>query len=206
MIHDAKLTYEKHINYIVTKANKSLGFIKRSCSQFDNIKVIKVLYCSYVRSILEYCSQIWDPQFDVYINRLESIQRKFMHYLQFKCKIYDDTYKSRCRRHHILPLHVRRNIADISLLTKIAQSQVDSPYLLSKITLKVPTRSSRQNNLLHVPLSSTNYRQNSFFIRTANNFNRLVDCPEYDLFNSSINFYNKTITSQWFDATSQLSH
>lgn len=54
VIHDTtKLTYEKHIDNITNKANKTHGFVMRSCSQFSNIKTIKILYYSYVRSILE---------------------------------------------------------------------------------------------------------------------------------------------------------
>lgn len=202
VVHDSKLTYEKHIDYIAKKANRAMGFIIRSSSQFSSIKLIKTLYCSYVRSILEYCSQIWNPQYDVYINRLESIQRRFMKYIQFKCKKYDCNYELRCKRHHILPLYERRRIADVSLLIKIAQSNIDSPDLLSKIYLKVPTRSVRDPTFLLVPHSSTNYRQNSFFVRSADRINNLSEFPDLDMFNSSPNVFRAAITRHWFDATS----
>ncbi|CAH2105604.1 unnamed protein product [Euphydryas editha] len=47
--HDSKLTYEKHINNIVKKANKSMGFILRQSTQLSSIQLVKILYCSYVR-------------------------------------------------------------------------------------------------------------------------------------------------------------
>lgn len=199
IIHDSKLTYNKHIDYIAKKANKSIGFIKRQCSQFNNIKTAKILYCSHVRSILEYCSQIWNPQYDIYTNRLESIQRRFMKYLQFKCNKYDVTYELRCKRHHILPLQERRKIADIALLMKIAQNQIDSPYLLNKINLLVPTRSVRKpHNYLRASFSFTKYRRNSFIERSANFVNRLEGFPEFDLFNTSVGAFRTRVSRNWF--------
>uniref|UniRef100_A0A2H1VTZ4 SFRICE_031087 n=1 Tax=Spodoptera frugiperda TaxID=7108 RepID=A0A2H1VTZ4_SPOFR len=37
---------------------------------------------------LEYCSQVWNPKFNVYIDRLESIQKKFLRYIQFRAGAY----------------------------------------------------------------------------------------------------------------------
>lgn len=73
VIHDSKLTYEKHIDYIANKAYKAMGFLQRTCSQFSSVKIIKILYCSFVRSSLEYCSQVWNPRYDIYNSRIESI-------------------------------------------------------------------------------------------------------------------------------------
>lgn len=142
VIHDTtKLTYEKHIDNITHKTNKMLSFVMRSCSQFFCIKTIKILYCSYVRSILEYCSQVWNPQYDVHVKRLESVQKNMTRCLQLRCGNYDDSYEVRCIREHLLPLNVRRKIADVTFLVKIAQSKIDSPYLLDKLYVRVPTRS-----------------------------------------------------------------
>ncbi|XP_028171320.1 uncharacterized protein LOC114360731 [Ostrinia furnacalis] len=176
-----------------------MGFVMRSCSQFSSIKIIKILYCSFVRSALEYCSQIWYPQYNIYINRLESIQRKLMRFLQYKCKKYDASYESRCKRHHILPLSERRRIADVVLYVKIAQSQIDTPDLLSSIKLKVPNRSVRRPTAICIPQCSTNYRQNSFLVRAAAQVNGLVDDRELDLFNSKPVDFKKTMSKEWFE-------
>ncbi|KAL0808974.1 hypothetical protein ABMA28_012631 [Loxostege sticticalis] len=143
-----------------------MGFVIRSCSQFSSIKIIKILYCSF----------IWCPQYGIYINRLETIQRKFMRFLQYKCKQYDTSYESRCKRHHILPLMERRKIADTVLYVKIAQSLVDCPNLLSSVKLRVPNRSVRRLVTLFIPQSHTKYRHNSFLVITATqvNLNKLL--------------------------------
>lgn len=195
--HDSKLTYDKHIDKIVKKANKSMGFIIRSCTQFSSVKLIKTLFCSYVRSTLEYCSQIWNPQYYIHINRLESIQRKFMRHLQYKCNTYDNDYESRCKRHHMLPLYERRALADVILTMKIAQAKVDSPHLLSKIGLRVHSKSIRQPIYLHVQRSCTNYRKNSFFVRSANQVNKLTGKHEFDIFNTSPDALKLIICRSW---------
>lgn len=203
MIHDSKLTYEKHVDHIVSKANKAMGFLKRSCSQFMDLKIIKILYCSFVRSSLEYCSQVWNPMYDIYISRLESVQRNFTRFLQYKCKTRDHNYELRCKRYHLLPLKARRKISDISFLVKLTQSYIDAPQLLSKINLRVPTRSSRTPFLLlNVPRCYTNYRQNSFFIRCAKFYNSLVDFSELDLFVTKPHVLNRLLTKHWFDSCS----
>lgn len=202
VIHDTKFTYEKHINAISKKAIKVMGFVIRSCSQFSSIKIIKILYCSFVRSALEYCSQIWCPQYGIYINRLETIQRKFMRFLQYKCNQYDTSYESRCKRHHILPLMERRKIADTVLYVKIAQSLVDCPNLLSSVKLRVPNRSVRRLVTLFIPQSHTKYRHNSFLVRTATQVNRLLESNDLDLFNSKPSKFKQAIASGWFESVS----
>lgn len=192
VIQDSMLLYDKHVDNIAKRANKALGFVIRASSQFSCIKVVKILYCTYVRSILEYCSQVWSPQYDIYINRIESIQRRFLRFIQFKCKCHDIDYDARCRRHHMLPLQKRRQIADIVFLSKIAQSRIDSPQLLANIKLKIPNRSARHTIRLEVPFSATNYRKNSFFSRAVVTYNNLVDIPELDLFNSKAHKIKKS--------------
>ncbi|KAJ8732328.1 hypothetical protein PYW08_015058 [Mythimna loreyi] len=80
VLHDGKLLFDSHIESIVNKASKELGFIIRNCSVFRSLKSIKVLYCSFVHSHLEYASQVWNPQYEIYKSRIEYVQRKFMRY------------------------------------------------------------------------------------------------------------------------------
>jgi len=47
---------------IVAKANRLLGFIRRSCAGIVGSVALLCLYCSSVRSHFCYCSQLWAPQ------------------------------------------------------------------------------------------------------------------------------------------------
>ncbi|KAL0870443.1 hypothetical protein ABMA27_005440 [Loxostege sticticalis] len=183
VIHDSKLLFDKHVDSIVNKASKALGFLIRSCARFSSLKPIKILFCSYVRSILEYASQIWNPQYKVYSDRIESIQKRFLKYLQYKSKKRDVDYYARCKRHHFLPLHTRRKAADITYLMNIANGHVDSSQLLNGICLRVPIKPSRKRPCLDIPTFRTKYRKNSFFCRASRQFNQTVnDYPHIDLF------------------------
>lgn len=52
VIHDSKLTYERHVDHIVKKAYRTMGFVLRASSQFTNLKVL-ILFPS-VESSLQY--------------------------------------------------------------------------------------------------------------------------------------------------------
>lgn len=200
VIHDRKLIFDEHINSIINKASKALGFVLRTSRAFTNIKTIKILYCTYVRSSLEYASQIWNPKYNTYITRLENIQKKFIRYVCFRLgdQFSSSQYYTYCKKHHLLPLHIRRDIADLTYLLKITHNLVDSPELISKIMLNVPIRPLRHSHLLHTPLVSTYYRQNSFLWRVCSRFNKLLKDYDFDLFNTSTTSIRSSMSNSFF--------
>ncbi|CAG9134857.1 unnamed protein product [Plutella xylostella] len=184
--HDSKLLFDIHINNIIGKACKAMGFLIRVSKPFRSMKTIKILYCAYVRSHLEYASEIWNPRYNMYIDRLERVQRRFTRFLGFKFKLPRLPYEQRCTKLHLLPLYVRRDISDVLFLAKILRGIIDSPEILSKIALRVPYHLTRKRPLLHVPSANCNYRQNSFLVRACNTYNRIFTESEIDLFCSSL--------------------
>ena len=198
VILDHKLLFDKHIDYIATKAYKTLGFLIRVSSNFKNIKTLKILYCSLVRSHLEYASQVWNPSYDIYISRLESIQKKFLRFVNYKL-LSNYNYETSCVKHHILPLHFRRRIADITYLMGIATGRIDCPELLSRISVRVPNKATRSLNTLAIPITSTRYRKNSFLVRASNEFN---SCGiDLDLFNSNVSTARRQLSRSFFEST-----
>ena len=67
-----KLSWEPHINYICTKANRLLGFLKRNL-QYAPIEIKEHVYKQLLLPSLEYCSAIWDPHHQTSITKLEMI-------------------------------------------------------------------------------------------------------------------------------------
>ena len=57
---DAKLDFFLHINIIIFKVYKKLGFLKHKTKDFSDLQELKVLCFSLVRANLEYCCHIWD--------------------------------------------------------------------------------------------------------------------------------------------------
>ena len=69
------LKWNTHISNICTKANRTLGFLRRtlfSCPQ--NVK--ETAYKGMVRPILEYGTSIWDPHPDKLQEELEKVQNR----------------------------------------------------------------------------------------------------------------------------------
>lgn len=53
VIHDAKLIFDKHIDSIISKASRALGFISHRAANSRSVKFNKVLYFAFVRSHLK---------------------------------------------------------------------------------------------------------------------------------------------------------
>jgi hypothetical protein len=74
VVLDHQLDFREHVNYIVAKSNSLLGFVRRMTRDFRNPYSIRNLYCSLVRSNLEYSSIIWNPAYKIHIDRIERVQ------------------------------------------------------------------------------------------------------------------------------------
>lgn len=200
VIVDDKLLFDQHVNSIVTKASKALGFILRTTACFRSLKPVKILYCSFVRSHLEYASQVWNPQYEIYKSRIEGVQRKFLRYLDYRAQQYSVDYDHRCRRYHFLPLELRRHIGDISLLMGVANGHIDCPDLVANLALRTNRMGLRQRPILSVPFTLTNYVRNVFSIRSARSFNRLSSDLDIDLFCTSVVTLQRLMAQKFFVA------
>lgn len=71
----SNLSWETHIQYVTSNANRMLGFIKRNFSAAP-LSLKLLLYKTLVRTKLEYASSIWDPGTDVLTSAVEAIQNR----------------------------------------------------------------------------------------------------------------------------------
>jgi hypothetical protein len=69
-----KMTFSKHLDVMVAEAFAMLGFIMRLALQFKDPYTLKSLYTSLVRPKLEYPSCVWNPFYDVRVDRVERVQ------------------------------------------------------------------------------------------------------------------------------------
>ena len=71
-----KLSFEKHIEKIIKSANVKSNMIHRTFKN-KTPSFMMQMFNTFVRSKLEYASQIWSPHHINLINRIESVQRRF---------------------------------------------------------------------------------------------------------------------------------
>lgn len=183
---DRELRFDYHINYIKNRAFKMLGFVTRTLRDFNDVNCFKSLYCSFVRSVLEYASPVWSPHYNVYIEMLEKVQRRFLRLIAFKlglpveCIKYKDIEKVL----NLQPLQTRRTQFDILTLFKIVNNMIRCPELLSQVSLHVPQRMMRVHEVFFVQFHRTNYGMFSpltRLCRLANDY-----CHSEDFFNSTL--------------------
>ena len=95
--------------------------IKRTCKGLNDSKTLKTLYCSLVRSNLEYCSVVWSPYSRKNINKLEGVQRQAT---KFILKT-NDSYVTRLQRFHLLSLEDRRVLTDVTFFFEALKGLAD---------------------------------------------------------------------------------
>ena len=77
VIIDSKMNFVSHKTAIISKAISTLGFIKRICYHNRDPRVLRTLFTSLMVPILEYCSIVWLPSTQIWIDRIESVQKQF---------------------------------------------------------------------------------------------------------------------------------
>jgi hypothetical protein len=115
------LKWNKHILNTCKKAEGRLWLVVRTIGFYSPIKAKKAAYIAMIRSILEYCSPVWNPRYKNLQKTLEDVQRKATNYI-LNNQRYDHpdhiNYKHRLLMLNLLPTSYRREINDITLLLK----------------------------------------------------------------------------------------
>jgi hypothetical protein len=80
VVLDSMLNCTSHIDSLIVKASRMLGYIRRIGKKFSDPYTFKTLYNSFVRSHLDYASVVWNPYYGVHLKRIEAIQKKFLRF------------------------------------------------------------------------------------------------------------------------------
>ncbi|KAF0754110.1 Uncharacterized protein FWK35_00019561 [Aphis craccivora] len=135
-----------------------LGFVRRQCCDFNNIICLKTLYCSLVRSGLEYGSIIWNPYQSGLIQRLDRVQCNFLRHLVFKFEL--NVSADNLGRELGLHSLTSRRTFDVSFIFKLLNNKLSSPEILEKVNWNVPAFNARSTTTFHVPFHSQSYSFN----------------------------------------------
>lgn len=169
------LQWKQHVEYVVAKASRTLGFLRRNLHQCPpHIKA--QAYISLVRPILEYASPAWDPHNEGEVKALEKVQRTAARFVT-NCwsrepgcvtkamkRLGWATLKSRREKARIKAFHTATTIGHV----------IKVPAHIRKAGDRYATRTNNPRKFV-VPFSRTNTYKYSFFPRTIREWNRLPD-------------------------------
>ena len=186
---DNKLSFHQHVNQGVNKANRILGIIKRTFASRDKL-IIKRLFTTMVRPILEYGNAPRLHQFAGDIDKLEKVQRRATKLCQ---DISDLPYEERLRRLKLPSLYNRRLRGDMIQVFKIVtgRDRIDGEKLLPQAQ-EVRTRGHARK--LAKKRGRLNIRKYSFGLRVVNEWNAL---PEWVVNAKDINTFKDNIDKHW---------
>ena len=189
---DLNLKWNKHIDIITAKANRSLGFLRRNL-KVSSCSLREKAYMGFLRLQLEYGSTIWDPRPGVENNgayKVEMVQRRAA---RWTLKRYHNTSSVTDMLENLgwRTLEQRRVDARLALLFKIYNGLI--PVDARKY-LRHPSRRSRHSHSYSfIPLStSTSSYRLSFYPRTITQWNSL---PQSFFENTNLTEFKQYVSS-----------
>ena len=149
------LTWSKHIEVMVAKANKTLGLIKR---------LLKDIVHSIVRPILEYACNLWSPYTAKHRKLIENVQPGDTKFILNQPQ--DLNYADRLIKIKMLPLEFRGDISDLCLVFKSRNGAIttDVNNLINTFEPGYKSRNYDENNYNLILTHRQDYFRNSFFI------------------------------------------
>lgn len=205
VVFDTSLSFRDHVDTIVAKAKRMLGFVMRMSKPFRNYSSIILLYNALIRSTLEYCSTIWSPYYSRYTNDVESVQARFVRYLCMKNGIRKaiPDYNDRLRHYKMFSLKERRIHSDLLILHKIINGSIDA-QLINYFNFKTSQRSKRHHSIFQLPTSTLNTTFNIPLTRMARLYNERSNLTDYpiEVFSMSLASYRRSLYKQCEQCTS----
>ena len=154
------LGWEPHINKVISKANRTLGFLRRNIYKCPH-DIKSQAYISLVRLHLEYASSVWDPFRKYHINALEMVQRKAARFATSNYTREPITVTTILQNLGWQTLENRRKMARLTLLYKSINGEeaVNIPPYLTKPTIRTKQyHSQRFSRLIPRTISDWNNR------------------------------------------------
>ncbi len=167
---------------ILQKAYLVIRTILNSFRNHDCTFYLK-MYTTYVRPILEYCSQVWSPPLKQNIDRVENVQRYFTRRILHN----DMSYLERCNFLKLEMLEERRIKADLVMYFKCMNNFTE--FCTNDIFRYNGTRRGHDKQLF-VFYSRTEKRQFYWSNRLVSNWNRL---PQIVVNNTSVYGFKRSL-------------
>lgn len=189
VIFDDRLTFGLHIENVVARSYRMVGFIRRSTQDFKNVQTVRSLYFAYVQSLHDYACAVWQPFHACHFKELDRVQKSAIKHLCFieKKDLFDSKTIVQWRSHfHLLSPSARMQYLNTCLLWKLINGNIDCSQLLDLMTFHVPNRSLRNSKLFSASFHRTEYGLNQTFSRLLRSHNDLESVLDIDLFFQSL--------------------
>lgn len=192
---DCALSFNYHVDNIISSASKMMGLIFRQAAHFKNIETYKTLFGTLVRSRLECNAVVWNSIQITLEDALERVQKRFLRYLYFKnfnVYTYLVPYSELLDMFGYSSLSQRRRVHDLVFLYKLVRGGVDDSVSLGLLNLRVPNFHSRNRQLFSLPYTRTVAHSNSPLIRMMRLYNQVISKnEELDIFSDNLTTFKK---------------
>ena len=166
------LKWNTHVSNICTKANRTLGFLRRNLSACPQ-DVKESAYKGLVRPVLEYGSSVWDPSSILLQEELEKVQKRAARFVTGNYIYETGSMTGILEQLKWESLKKRRRDSRIIMLYKGLKGAASIPTN----DLVLPIRHVRNHHSLafQTPFANTHIYKCSFFPQTIRDWNSLTD-------------------------------
>ena len=166
------LRWNTHVSNVCTKANRTLGFLRRnlySCPQ----EVKEAVYKGLVRPVLDYGSSVWDPPGVVLQEELESVQKRAARFVTGNYNYETGSMTGILGQLKWESLKKRRKDNKLILLYKGLKGKASVPT--DDLIPKTRRCRNQHSMAFQTPIANTDVYKGSFFPQTIRDWNDLPD-------------------------------
>ena len=186
----SNFTWDQQILTVVSKANKMLGLLRRTCPLIKDTRVRRSLYLSLVKCHLNYATEVWSPSNISLKLKVENVQRRETRWILQQHKGQQE-YKDRLVALDLLPLCYDRELKDLTFFYKALHGHIGKD--ISNLVNNGRTRSSNLRTL-KTPYCRTSTFQSSYFNRIVKLWNKSILVTPQRNFSSLVLFKRSIIT------------
>lgn len=183
-----RMRWDHHISKATSKANKTLGFIRRNLGKCP-ADIRDRAYKTLVRPHLEYASAVWDPYRQHQIHKIEMIQRRAARFVNNTYSREPGTVTNILQSLGWPTLETRRKVARLVLFYKILNGEacITIPEYVKRSDIK--TRQHHKDRFSRLSTSTDAYKY-SFIPRTITDWNKLpeevIQAPSTETFRKRV--------------------
>ena len=163
------LKWDSHIAMCIKKANRMIGMIRRTFTYMDE-EMFLSLYKTFIRPMVEYSPQVWNPHLARNIGELEKVQRRATKIVP---RLRNMPYEERLLALKLYPLEERRLRGDMIATYKMMNGLIDIDRG-KLIPLNMSNAGTRSHNYQLMGMHcNTMWRKNFFSQRIVLSWNGL---------------------------------